>query len=272
MTIREMLDLFRSGIKETQRLRYKVGTTDSDGATDGTTIVDSDFGAVDDAYNNAEVRITSGDANGQRRKIGDYVGSTGAIAVIQAFTDRIASGVTFEVGERGFVSDHQAIELFTDGQNDLLDKLPVGALKKIETNVLDTGSGGLVDIPANIIGLPHDVLIDSKSVIMFEAHEEDRFDRTSYLGTTDEPIGIWQNGQLKYKPTSETAILFKVIAIQANTSFASGSPMPAYLHHLQVKYAIARGWLIKQKLDLHKIHKGEYDDLVKIISTKYGGL
>ncbi len=77
---------------------YWDGTTTSDGAADGTTVIDTALKAqandwvTDYAYD----RITSGTYDGEERKVSSLGNTTGTLTVL-AHTGKIVSGVTYEV-------------------------------------------------------------------------------------------------------------------------------------------------------------------------------
>jgi len=71
------------------------GTTTSNGAVDGTTVIDSLLSAFgDDYFIGGTVQITSGACNGETKSIIDFAQATGTLTT-DAFSAQIVSGVTF---------------------------------------------------------------------------------------------------------------------------------------------------------------------------------
>ncbi len=64
---------------------------------DTVTITSTNLSTTDDYYNGLEVKILSGDQQGESQTISDYVGSTGTITVDTAFGGAIASGVRIQI-------------------------------------------------------------------------------------------------------------------------------------------------------------------------------
>lgn len=77
---------------------YFTGTTTANGASDGTTVIDTSRKEPDGHFNAMLLRITSGSQNGQERTVTSWVKATGTFTVSPAFGGQILSGVTYEVG------------------------------------------------------------------------------------------------------------------------------------------------------------------------------
>jgi hypothetical protein len=75
------------------------GTTDGDGAGDGTTVVDATtLGSyANDWFNGGTILITSGTYSGVSKTISDFATTTGTVTVSEAFAGQIVSGVTYEI-------------------------------------------------------------------------------------------------------------------------------------------------------------------------------
>ncbi|MFQ5786570.1 MAG: hypothetical protein ACE5H1_01180 [Thermodesulfobacteriota bacterium] len=261
----------RSELKEVGKLRYYTSTTSQIGAPDGTTLISSNLLQHDDAFNGMEVRITDNinvfPSSNERRIVADWVKSTSTLTLVEGFSEQIGASRPFELGEAGFISDHQLIEFFTEAQNDMVLKLPSDAFEEILVSKTVTASpAGIAAFPKDIVGLPNAVRIGNTDVIILPRNQEDKFQRHAYLGTTDEPIGIYKNGEFHYKPTSQTKVVFEVLPVLANFTFTDGSPLPSYLHNLQVKYTVAQGWRASQRLDIYNAAKAEYDESIKALT------
>jgi hypothetical protein len=74
-----------------------VGTTNSSGASDGTTAVDTNLQGGDDVHNGKWLIVTSGTNDGEIRRVTDYVQSSGTLTVATAFTAQVASSVTYQL-------------------------------------------------------------------------------------------------------------------------------------------------------------------------------
>jgi hypothetical protein len=276
MTVKEMLASAREELGEIGRLRYGSGTADSDGATDGTTLIDSAFAGVADGWNNAQVRITSGDALGERRDVADF--ASGTITVTEPFSVRILDGVTFEVGERGYITDHALIDFFTQAQDRLIYLLPASAFPgHLDTLEVSAASGVSSALPANLAGAPSTVRFKSVAGIEYDAvilpaSEHDRFREDTWLGSSlDDLVAIFDNGVIKYKPSSTSGtFLLPVVPKFDAVTFADGSPFPTYLHHILVEWAIYKGWRTRQQPQLAAMAKQDFVDSVNAINQKYG--
>ena len=102
-----------------QRLSEAIGdylslTTTSNGATDGTTIVDSGLrnlagGRDDDAFEGWYVLVTSGDASGEIKRVLQSRQANNTLTLQTAFTAQIASSVTYELHRQDPTLKHNAI-------------------------------------------------------------------------------------------------------------------------------------------------------------------
>ena len=255
MTVREMLSRSRSELKNVGRLRYKTGTTTSAGATDGSTIVSTGIGGVDDAWNRAEARITSGDNSGERREIGDFATST--LTLVENFSFQVANSVTFEIGEGGFISDHELIELFTEAQDKLITYLVDDAFPAHSKRLEVAGTAGVsAALPSDLAGPPKSLKFRDTSsvvrdVVILPVGEEDRLTSDAYLGSSlDDMAAIFQNGVIEYAPANNGTLLLPVVPRFDSVSFSGGSKLPSYLHPLQIEWATYKGWQKAERLDL----------------------
>jgi|GEM_PF-5777850 len=75
------------------------GTTDGDGAGDGTTVVDATtLGSyADDWFNGGTILITSGTYEGVSKTISDFATTSGTVTVSEAFAGQIVSGTTYQI-------------------------------------------------------------------------------------------------------------------------------------------------------------------------------
>lgn len=279
MTVKEMLSLFRSLLNEVRDLRYEAGTTTSAGASNGTTFICSSLAGVDDAYNEAEVRITSGNNAGQRREIGDWVDSTNTGTVVKAFTHQIATAINFEIGEKGFVSDHQAIELFTKAQDKLISFLPAAAFPGHTSTLEVGGTGGVSNaMPSTLAGPPKTLRFKDTSnveydVLVLGQDEHNRFRNDPFWGTTlEDAIAIWDNGKILYRPTDNGTLLLPVVPKFDAVTFSGGCPFPGYLHELVVDYAVYRAWLIKGRADMAGAVRQDVFDTIVAINQQHGNV
>lgn len=276
MTIREMLSLSQIELGQDEKTRYKTGTTTSNGAADGTTLVANALGGVDDGFNEAEVRITSGNALEERRLIGDYVASTGTITVLERFSHQILSAVTFEVGEAGFVSDHQLLKWFTTAQDVLINLLVSDALPNKTKEFQVAATVGLsAAMPTDLVGAPISVAFKDSAgaiydVTVIPSSQQDRFRESVIQGQSlDDMIAVFKNGVIEYRPNNNGTLLLEGAQKLANVTFAGGSQLPDYLHHLQVKYAVIQGWNVKERSELAQIVQNEFNSEVSAINSKY---
>ena len=89
-------------------------TTTANGATDGTTIVDSGLrnlagGRDDDAFEGWYVLVTSGDASGEIKRVLQSRQANNTLTLQTAFTAQIASSVTYELHRQDPTLKHNAI-------------------------------------------------------------------------------------------------------------------------------------------------------------------
>lgn len=255
MTLKEAISNIRDGLREPGGLRYKTGTTTGTGAATGLTVVSSSLGGVDDSWNQAEILITSGNASGQRREISDFA-TAGTITVDEAFTHQIVSGVTFEIGEKQFVSDHQILLWMTNAQDILTSLLTPDAFPTKSTIVEVTATAGVSAVLATAaptMGLPPKTLQfrDSNNLeydmIVLPAGEKDKFRNHGWLGSSKEDaIAIFEDGKIKYRPTNNGTILLPIVPRLDSVTFSGGSQLPSYMHPAQNYWAMASGWEYKE--------------------------
>lgn len=278
MTIREMLASTRSGLKAGGQLRYKTGTTTDAAAADGTTLIATSFEGVDDAWNEMEVKITSGTNEGERQQVGDWVNSTGTMTFVRPFTNFVNASVTFEVGEKGFISDHEFFDMFTESQLELRQLLRPEAFPADLEWIAVAGTAGSATVPATVHESPQSMLfIDTAAsgeydVTILPVDEKDRFRDDAFLGSQLEDIvAIFEEGKIKYRPTDAGSFKIPQVPVFANVTFAAGSVFPAYLHSLQVTYAIWRGWLKRERPDIAQVWRQSYLDLIATINERVKG-
>lgn len=277
MTVREMIALAQIELGQTEKSRFKIGVATSDGAADGTSIVASAFGGVDDGWNEAEVRITSGDALEERRKIGVYVTSSGTITLVEGFSHTIANGVTFEVGEAGLVSAHQLLKWFSQAQAVLTNMLVADAIpsKTKEFSVAAT-AGVSAAMPADLVGAPISVTFKDAveltihDVALFPPSKQDIFNESVIQGQdNDDMIAVFKNGVIHYRPNNNGTLLLEGQQKLADITLSGGSNLPAYLHHIQVKYAVIMGWNVKNRADSAQIVQNQFDKEILGINSKH---
>jgi hypothetical protein len=73
------------------------GSATSNGAADGTTVIDSAQTGANDLYNALAIKITSGDYNGQIRTIKDWDLASTTFTMTRGFGGQIVTGVTYQV-------------------------------------------------------------------------------------------------------------------------------------------------------------------------------
>ena len=125
-----------------QRLSEAIGdylslTTSSNGATDGSTLVDSGLrnlagGREDDAFEGWYVLITSGDASGEIKRILLSRKATNTVTLQTAFSTQIVSSVTYELHRQDPTLKHNAINR---GIEELSSQVPLPL--RDETLVVD---------------------------------------------------------------------------------------------------------------------------------------
>ena len=272
-----MIALAQIELGQTEKSRFKTGVATSDGAADGTTIVASAFGGVDDGWNEAEVRITSGDALEERRKIGDYVTSGGTITVVEGFSHKILSAVTFEVGEAGLVSAHQLLKWFSQAQAVLTNLLAADAIPSKTKEFPVAGTAGIsAAMPADLVGAPISVsfkdavALTTHDVTLFPPSKQDVFNESVLQGQdNDDMIAVFKNGLLHYRPNNNGTLLLEGQQKLADITLSGGSNLPSYLHHLQVKHAVIMGWNVKNRADSAQIVQTQFTNEISTINAKY---
>lgn len=276
MTVREMLSLAQIELGQTEKSRFKTGTATGTGAANGTTLVASAFGGVDDGFNEAEVRITSGDCLEERRRIGDYAQSTGTITLTEGFSHIIASGVTFEVGEAGLVSAHQLLKWFSASQAVLTNLLVPDAIPNLTKEFAVSATAGIsAALPNDLVGAPISVSFketggDIFDVAIFPSSQQDRFRESVIQGqSNDDMIAIFKNGVIHYRPNNNGTLLLEGQQKLADVTLSGGSKLPTYLHNLQVKYAVIMGWNVKNRSDAAQIVQAGFGTEISAINSKH---
>lgn len=257
MTIDEMLSSANGQLDQSGKQRHIAGTTSGAGAANGTTFVASGLTGVDDAYNEMEVRITSGANAGQRRIIGDWDNTSKTGTLTEPFTSQVAGSVTFEIGEKGVVSNHELIELFTRAQDIIgVSLLPEAFPGHTERKEIAGTAGVSAALPATL-GLPpltlgfKDSDDNERDVIVLPSSERDRFSQDAFLGADeDNMVAIFENALIYYRPAENGTLYLPVVPKFTDVSYSAGSSLPTYLHFLLVLYAVWQGWLRKERPDL----------------------
>jgi hypothetical protein len=278
MTVREMVAQSRSLMGKIGKLFYISGTTDTIGAADGTTLILATLTEIDDAFNGGEAKITSGAVSGERREVVDF--ASGTITVEPAFTKQIASGINFEVGAKHFISDFEIVDLFTACQDELITLLPPDAFPG-HSDVLEivATAGSSAALPPSLAGPPNSMQFrasdnEEYDVTILPPGEKDRFRDDAFLGSNVyDMVAIFENAIIKYRPVSvDGTLLLPVIPKLDTVTFAGGSKLPTYMHHLQVKYAAWKALEARERLDLAGAKKQAFFDVVGSITARYSNI
>ena len=128
-------------------------TTTSAGNAGGTTVVDTALSRRgDDGWRDYYVRLTSGTATLEIRRVTDFTASTGTLTVLPAFSAQVATSVTYELhrydpGEKFRCLDDGRVRAYPD----------LGILRFIDTITSD-GISTAYDIPSTVRRGPLTVL------------------------------------------------------------------------------------------------------------------
>ena len=272
MTVSEMLSLTRGQLRDAGRLRYKTGTA-TGGAADGTTVTHG-LGGVTDGWNEMEIKMTGGNNNGQRRGVGDSTSTV--FTLFEPFLFQVSTDA-FEIGERGFISDHELIELFTVAQDVLINMIVTDAFPAHTDTIEVAGVAGVsAALPDTLAGPPDALAFKDTSgnvydVTVLPPGEQDRFRNDSFMGSTlEDMVAIFKNGKISYRPINNGTLLLEVLPKFASVDFTTGNLFPAYLHHLQITYAVSQAWKKKERLDMAQQYLNEFTTEVNAINRKYG--
>lgn len=257
MTTLQMIGRVRSAWHEELQGFYVTGTTSSAGSV--STFIASALSALaDDFLNEKEIYITSGNNNGLRREIADWVSSTTTGTLLEQFPYTVASAVTFEIGERGFWSDREIINWLNDTASEAAKLLSNEALWDYLKNGTTAGSMvgsqayGRATIPTDCAKIPKSAWIDGRTAPILDPEQKTRFDRDSYIGEAIllEGRPALGNVQVLYTPYKDATLTWLYAPIPAAFDTSTQTTLPARLHQILVDLTIREGWKKAERLDL----------------------
>lgn len=220
-TARNFLTAVRSNLSEMKSLRYISSTATADGATTGLTLIDTTLSTYkDDHFVGCIAKIAS---DHRRPLVSDFVSSTGTITVGDGssadtgFGVRAATGVAYEIMEKGIWDDNQLIQFGNEAQIDLVTMLSDDALATVAKTVTTAGTLGDSALPTDFVRLISVLISESGSSTAFlgtgilNPEEEWRFDQDTFIGTSTSPVIIFRGGRAKYRPAENRTLLWSYI-------------------------------------------------------------
>ena len=277
MTTPEIILQVNAQLGQRGRNRFFTGTTTGAGNAAGTTFVSTGLTGVDDAYNEMEFKITSGDLDGQIGRIGDWVNSTNTGSLIEPMETQIPSGVTFEIGEKGVVSDIDIIDYINNAQENLATHLvpDVFAADLIDLEIAMSAGVASAVLPDTYAGVPNKGYFKTGSSVNYDIEiipidRKNMIRRNPFKGQTVKDIVVWFQNQKAYMAPGLTGTLvFPVVPNFTDVSYSVASTMPSFVHYLLVIYAVWHGW--EQKRDFAKAadKKTEYYAEIEGINNRY---
>lgn len=276
MTTLEMIARVRSAWNEELGGFYITGTADGGSVT---TLVDAALATfADDYLNEMEILITSGGNSGLRREISDFVSSSYTATFLEQFPYAIASGVTYEIGQKGFWSDQEIINWLNDGAYEVIRLLSNDALwdymKTANTNGNMVGSQvyGRAPVPSDMIKPPASVWVNGKTARILPPDQKTRFDRDPYIGAA-----VFLEGQaggvqqVLYKPYEDATLQWQYAPTPTAFNVSTATTLPARLHDFLVSYARKRGWNKKERLDLEKAAENDFSRQIQSANAEATG-
>ncbi|MFQ5628102.1 MAG: hypothetical protein ACE5I1_05020 [bacterium] len=137
--------------------RFYKGTTTSAGATDGTSIVDSNLTGIADAWNHCQAALLDGSFGEMSpQDVEDYTLSPNTLLFTNnPFPYQVASGVAYELYDGGNFSSWNLRNFILDAARWVLKRAPLGELRNYELEYPVAGSlganHGLIALPTGIL-------------------------------------------------------------------------------------------------------------------------
>lgn len=275
MTTTEMLARIRSALHEELGGFYLTGT-----ATGGsvTTLIDGALVTFADDYFNdagAEALITSGGNAGLRRAIADFVSASYTATFLEQFPYAISSGITYEIGQKGFFSDQELLAWLNDGSYEVIRLLANDALwdyLKTADTAGTTVSGqdyGRALVPSDMIKPPASIWVNGKTSQILMPDQKTRFDRDPYIGAAVLLEGRPGSVQrVLYKPNDDATLQWQYAPTPTTIRVSAATNLPARLHNLLCDYGIMRAWQKAERADLAKVAEGNFSRQVQSANTE----
>ena len=252
-----MIARIRSAWHEELGGLYLTGTTSSLG-TVSTFIVSGFSTLADDALNEHEAYLPSGNNAGLRREIADWVQSTATGTLLEQFPYAVANGIEIHVGTSGFWSDQEIINWLNDAASEAIKLLSNEALWDYLKTATTAGSMvgsqvyGRAEIPTDAVKIPKAVWIDGRTAPILEPDQKTRFDRDSYIGESIllEGRPALGNVRVLYKPYVNATLTWLYAPSPAAFNTSTQTTLPARLHQILVDMTIREGWKKAERLDL----------------------
>lgn len=258
MTTKEMVKRVRTLLHDKQLGDYITGSTTAIGTT--TTFIAAGLSAIADDYlNEKEIVFTSGALTGLRRVIADWVQSTFTGTFVDALQFVTDIGITFEIGDAGFWSDHDIINWLNDGAYQIVLQLQNEGmwdyLKKATTNgtMVVSETYGRAPLPTDCFKAPMSAYINGKAAKILDPGQKTMFDRSSYIGASLILEGRETSAaviNMLYKPYEDAAITWLYAPKPTAFTAAIQTTLPERLHPLIVDWAVKRAWEAKERGDL----------------------
>lgn len=255
MTAKEQIERVRALLHESLSGLHLSGSTTGAGTV--TTFVCNNFADVsdanlgDDALNEMEVVISSGDNAGLRFRIADWVKSTSTATLYESAPFSIVSGVTIEVGQAGFFSDFEILKWLNDAALLIANSLPPSALtdflKASSVTGTEGDSYGSVTLPADVLKIPVAVTINGRTAKILGSNSISRFLDDAKI---NDAICLLGGRNAIYKPNGDYTVTFYYVPYPEAFIHSGTCGLPARFHSAMVDYAVAQGWMKKENAGL----------------------
>lgn len=270
-TTKSLITQARTLLHENLKEFFLETTTDGTGTT--TTVeISSSIGNDYFNDNNMEVLITSGNNIGMRGEIIDWVQSTGTITVLEAFPFVVASGVTVQIGPKGFFRDWDFEAWFNDAADFVFRRIAYDKLTEYQAIASAVGtpvSGvnyGEATLPATRLGVPAVVWVDDRIAGKFDLDETEIFQSGVMV---DRGWMVADSDSIFFKPKPDTTATIKFGYIPRPETFALNDSavdwprktIPAILRHV-----CATGYFKRERLDLFDVAMKDVETFIASIN------
>lgn len=206
-------------------VRYKRTTATSAGAADGTTIVSTNLAELNDAWNNMDCTIITGQAalNGLKKVVEDFTASSDTLTFTNnVWPVQVANSVTFELTEKGIWAADDLRKFMEMAANWFLRRaFDLNVNFTVQEDI--SGTSGIASLPANVMKFVEPIVkINDIVAAIISPDRAAVFDDDAFIDATngDFIAYFWGRasssanvGQLIYKPATNQTCTFNFVPL-----------------------------------------------------------
>ena len=278
-TLTDFLVTIRQNLFEHGKIRYRKSATTSSGNSGGTTAVDSGASSfVDGYFNGCYFRLLSG--TGARQKevlVSGFTSASGTFTFAETIGLQVASGVSYEVFEKGIFTDVAIIDWINAELAAVPTYLNDDALVHIIKKTTTSGTSGVASLPSDALKIIS-VEIGGRVAALLNPDEKNRFTSDPWIPAVsgENYVAIFTGstsvdsdnlyGRLEYRPNDNATVTYTIIPKLPDISSSQSLNAPEWLFDILCLGATARAFLASEDFDNYRLYKGLRDERISVIN------